>query len=124
MDRTAGLLENKIAMWSSVLTGLCQAQIKCGKRRRLEDFCFVPYAYCWHCQLCWQSIATGSKESAGRSLSLVAIPFSLCFGIDAHDSIGSSVLSAAKINAHMVAGVSMVRTEYSQEEDFFTKLLF
>lgn len=108
----------KIVMWSSVLTGHCQAQMKCDKWRRLEDFCFIPYTYCWLCPLCWWSIATGSKESTGHSLFLVAIPSSLYFGIDSHDSIGSSVLTAAKINAHMVAGVSMGGTEYSQEADF------
>lgn len=107
-----------------MLTGHCQAQIKCGKWRRLEDFCFVPYTYCWHCQLCWWSIATGSKESAGHSLFLLAIPFSLHFGIDSHDSIGSSVLTAAKINAHTVAGVSVVGTEYSQEAYFLQSRSF
>lgn len=90
--------KKKRVMWSSVLTGHCQAQIKCGKWRRLGDFCFVPYTYCWHCQSCWWSIATGSKESAGHSLFLLAIPFSLSFGIDSDDSVGSSVLTAAKIN--------------------------
>ena len=85
---------------------------------KARGFLFHPYTYCWHCQSCWRSIATGSKESAGHSLFLVAVSFSLRFGIDFHDSIGSSVLTAAKINAHMVAGVSMVGTEYSQEADF------
>lgn len=100
-------------MWTSVVTGHFQAQIKCGKWRRLEDFCFIPYTYGWHCQSSWWSIATGSKESACHSLFFVAIPFSLCFGNDSHDSIVSSVITTAKINAHMVVGVSMVGTEYS-----------
>lgn len=108
----------KIAMWCSVFTGHCQAWIKCGKWRRVEDFCFIPYAHSCHCQSCWQSVATDIKESAGPSLFLVANPFSLRFGIDCHDSIGCSGLTTAKIDAHMVAGVSMVGTECSGKADF------
>lgn len=118
VDRTAGLLEKKIAIWSSVFTRQCQAWIKCGKWRRVEDFCFIPYAHCCHYQSCWQSVATDSKEPAGHSLFLVANPFSLHFGIECHDSIGRSVLTTAQINAHMVSGVNVEGTEYSEKADF------
>ena len=108
----------KKVMWTSVLTGHCQAWIKWGKWRRRENFWFIPYTCRWCGQSCWSSAATSSNESAGHSLFLVAVPFSLHFRIDCHDCIGSSVLTAAKINAYMLAGVSMVGTEYSQEADF------
>lgn len=98
----------KIAMWSSVFTGHCQAWNKYGKWRRVEDFCFIPYAHCCHCQSCWQSVATDSTDSTGHSLFLFANPFSLHFGTACYDSIGCLVLTTIKINAHMVAGVSMV----------------
>lgn len=118
-NRSPGKKKEKTTKWHSLLTGHCQAQIKCGKWRRLEGYYFIPYIYYWHCQSCWPAIATNSKKSAGHSLFLVTIPFSLHFGIDSHDSCGSSVLTAAKINAHMVAGVTMVGTEYSQEAGLF-----
>lgn len=106
----------QIAMWSSVLTRHCQAWIKCGKWRRVEDFCFIPYAHCCHCQLCWQSVATDSKESTGHTLFLFANPFSLHFGIDCHDSIGWSVLTTAKVNTRLRE--SMVGTKHSGKEAF------
>lgn len=109
-------------MWHSLLTRHCQAQIKCGKWRRLDGYNFIPYIHCWHCQSRWRTIATDSKKSAGHSLLLVTTPFSLHFEIDSHDSRGSSVLTAAKINAHMVAGVTMVGTEYSQEAGLFNSV--